>query len=82
MDYTVTPLSEHTGAEVRGIDLAEPIDEGVRLRLNRAFIDHSVLVLRKPALPIDVVFAVPSMNQMPISPLSWRSMMSDLPSPL
>ena len=46
MDYTIAPLSEYTGAEVRGIDLTEPIDEVARVRLNRAFVDHSVLVFR------------------------------------
>jgi alpha-ketoglutarate-dependent taurine dioxygenase len=46
MDYTIAPLSEHTGAEVRGIDLREQIDEVARARLNRAFVDHAVLVLR------------------------------------
>jgi taurine dioxygenase len=46
MDYTISPLSEHTGAEIRGIDLTEPIDEITRARLNRAFVDHSVLVFR------------------------------------
>ena len=46
MDYTITPLSAHTGAEVRGIDLTQPVDEAVRARLNRAFVDYSVLVFR------------------------------------
>jgi taurine dioxygenase len=46
MEYTISPLSEHTGAEVRGIDLTEPVDEVTRARLNRAFVDHSVLVFR------------------------------------
>jgi taurine dioxygenase len=27
MDYTISPLSEHTGAEVRGVDLTEPPEE-------------------------------------------------------
>lgn len=46
MDYTISPISEHTGAEVRSIDLTEPIDEVARARLNRAFVDYSVLVFR------------------------------------
>lgn len=46
MDYTIARLSEHTGAEVRGIGLTEPVDEVVQARLNRAFVDHSVLVFR------------------------------------
>jgi taurine dioxygenase len=46
MDYTITPLAEHTGAEVRGIDLTRPVDEVTRGQLNRAFVDRSVLVFR------------------------------------
>ena len=46
MVYTIAPLSEHTGAEVRGIDLTEPVDEAVQAGLNRAFVEHSVLVFR------------------------------------
>jgi taurine dioxygenase len=42
----ITQLSPHTGAEVTGVDLAQPIDDGLRERLNRAFVEHSVLVFR------------------------------------
>ena len=46
MGYTIAPLSVHTGAEVRGIDLTEMVDEAARAALNRAFADYSVLVFR------------------------------------
>jgi taurine dioxygenase len=46
MDYAITALSGHTGAEIRGIDLARPVDEVDRARFYRAFVDHSVLVFR------------------------------------
>jgi taurine dioxygenase len=46
MDYTITPLSPHTGAEVHGIDLAQPVDGTTRERLNTAFVEQSVLVFR------------------------------------
>ena len=36
----------HTGAEVRALDLSRPMDEPLQARLNRAFVDHSVLVFR------------------------------------
>jgi taurine dioxygenase len=49
-DYVINPLSSHTGAEVRGIDLRRPIDKAVRERLNRAFVNHSVLVIRDQLL--------------------------------
>ena len=45
-DYEITPLSPHTGAEVRGIDLRRPIDGAIRGHLNRVFVDRSVLVIR------------------------------------
>lgn len=46
LDYAITKLSPHTGAELRGIDLSRPISAEMRERLNRAFVEHSVLVVR------------------------------------
>jgi alpha-ketoglutarate-dependent taurine dioxygenase len=46
MAYTIAPLSEHTGAEIRGIDLTHPVDEADRAAFYRTFVDHSVLVFR------------------------------------
>jgi taurine dioxygenase len=46
MSYSVTPLTGHTGAEVRGVDLREPLDDATRADLNRAFVTHHVLVIR------------------------------------
>ena len=43
---TISPLSAHTGAEICGVDLSKPVDTGLRERLNRAFVAHSVLVFR------------------------------------
>jgi taurine dioxygenase len=55
----ITPLTEHTGAEVWGIDLAQPVSEAAQAALNRAFIEHSVLVVRNQRLtPPQVVAAV------------------------
>ncbi|HET6197208.1 MAG TPA: TauD/TfdA family dioxygenase, partial [Acetobacteraceae bacterium] len=42
----ITPLSSHTGAEVTGVDLTQPVDAALREHLNRAFVEHSVLVFR------------------------------------
>jgi taurine dioxygenase len=44
--FTITPLTEHTGAEVTGLDFAEPVDPEARSMLNRAFAEHHVLVMR------------------------------------
>jgi taurine dioxygenase len=58
-DYTIRPLSEHTGAEVCGLDLREPVDAVTRARLNRAFVEHSVLVIRDQKLsPAQLLAAV------------------------
>ncbi len=45
-DCTISPLSAHTGAEVRGVDLTQPVSTGLREQLNRTFVAHSVLVFR------------------------------------
>jgi taurine dioxygenase len=59
MANTITALSRHTGAEVCGIDLTQPVDEPLCARLNRAFIDHGVLVIRGQRLsPRQMVTAV------------------------
>jgi taurine dioxygenase len=49
-DCTIAPLSTHTGAEVRGVDLTQPMEAALRTRLNRAFIERSVLVFRDQQL--------------------------------
>ena len=42
----ITALSSDTGAEITGVDLTQPIEAALRERLNRAFVEHSVLVFR------------------------------------
>ena len=44
--FGVTPMSGHTGAEIRGIDLREEIDPETRAVLNSAFAQFHVLVVR------------------------------------
>src|SRR5215467_11082623 len=46
MEYTINPLTPHTAAEVRGIDLNRGIDAETRATLNRAFAEYHVLVIR------------------------------------
>ena len=46
MEYTITPMTEHTAAEVRGLDLNQGVDGETRTALSRAFADHHVLVVR------------------------------------
>jgi taurine dioxygenase len=44
--FTIAPLTEHTGAEVTGLDLREPVAADIREQLNCAFVKHHVLVMR------------------------------------
>jgi taurine dioxygenase len=79
MDYTITPLSEHTGAEVLGIDLSEPLDEVARERLNRAFIERSVLVFREQHLsPHQLVAAVGLFGEI-FPQHNWRFALPECP---
>jgi len=50
MDFTLTPLTPHLGAEIHGLDLARPVTAATRTALNRAFADHAVLVFRGQSL--------------------------------
>lgn len=50
MDVAISNLTDHTGAEVHGIDLSGPVGAETRARLNRAFVDRSVLVIRGQTL--------------------------------
>jgi taurine dioxygenase len=50
MSIEITPLSASLGAEVRGVDLSCRIDAPTREALNRAFVAHSVLVVRGQTL--------------------------------
>lgn len=55
----LTPLSDHTGIEVTGIDLREPQSDETVAALNQAFADRSVIVIRDQHLtPPQVVEAV------------------------
>lgn len=63
-DCTISPLSAHTAAEVRGVDLAQPVDAALRERLNDAFVAHSVLVFRDQHLsPHQLLEAVQSFGE-------------------
>ncbi len=40
----VVPLTQHIGAEIRGIDLRDKPDEETIRAINRAWLDHLVLI--------------------------------------
>jgi taurine dioxygenase len=44
--FSISPLTDHTGAEVTGLDFRTPIDADARAALNDAFVEHHVLVMR------------------------------------
>src|SRR5215471_14860780 len=44
--FTITPLMDHTGAEVTGLDFTQPIDIETHATLKRAFAERHVLVMR------------------------------------
>jgi taurine dioxygenase len=44
--FTVSPLTNHTGVEVTGLDFRQPIDADRRAALCRAFAERHVLVMR------------------------------------
>jgi len=55
----ITPLTAHTGAEVRDVDLSRPVSDATKAALNLAFVEHSVLVIRDQQLaPRHVLAAV------------------------
>src|SRR5215510_8738435 len=51
MQYSVNPLTSHeTGAEIRGLDLARPLEGDTRRELTRALARYHVLVIRDQKL--------------------------------
>lgn len=43
-EITITPLTDTIGAEIRGVDLSQPVDAGTREALSRALAEHLALV--------------------------------------
>jgi taurine dioxygenase len=59
MAMEIRRLTNHAGAEAVGIDLTKPVSAETKAALNRAFVDHSVLVIREQSLnPAQVLAAV------------------------
>ena len=44
--FEIVPLSTHVGAEIRGVDLSQPLDEATQKAIYQAWLDHIVLVFR------------------------------------
>ena len=50
IDLKITPLSDGLGAEATGVDLSKPVDGETKARLNAAFSESAVLVIREQDL--------------------------------
>jgi alpha-ketoglutarate-dependent taurine dioxygenase len=44
--FTITPLTDHTGAEITGVDFRKPVGDDTRAAMNRALAEHHVVVIR------------------------------------
>ena len=44
MGLEIRPLTKHIGAQIRGLDLRQPLDEGTRAAIYKAWLDHLVIV--------------------------------------
>ena len=49
----IIPLSDAIGAEIRGLDLREPIDEKTAKEIENAWYEHVVIVLRNQEITLD-----------------------------
>jgi taurine dioxygenase len=56
VDIASSPLGEHTGAEVLGVDLTAPVERAMAARFGRALADHGVLVFRDQRLDAEQMF--------------------------
>jgi taurine dioxygenase len=57
MSIEIEPLTTTIGAEIRGVNLADPIDDGVFDVVERSFLEHQVLVFREQDVPLDRLIA-------------------------
>jgi taurine dioxygenase len=58
-ELCITPVSPVLGAEVRGLDLAEGVDDATFSILHRAFLEHGVLLFKnQTAMPVPVQLAL------------------------
>ncbi len=50
--FTVTPLSDHIGAEVSGVNLSAPLDESLRQALRQSLDKHLFLLFRNQEIGV------------------------------
>ena len=52
-DIAVNPIAGACGAEIDGVDLSQPIDDGTFQTVERALLDHQVIFFRDQNLTPD-----------------------------
>lgn len=50
MTIEVTRLHPHVGAEIKGVDIAQHLSEGIVTAIKQAFLDYSVIIFREQTL--------------------------------
>lgn len=48
--FDVVPLSKHIGAEIRGLDLSQPLDDATIRAIYQTWLDHTVIIFREQKL--------------------------------
>ena len=56
----VAPLTAHIGAEMRGLDMTQPLGDEDIVAINAAFLQHSVIVFRGQKLSQEDLLRVTS----------------------
>ena len=52
-DIEIIPLSDAIGAEIRGVDLRQPIDEPMAREIEQAWYDHVIILFRDQEISLD-----------------------------
>ena len=66
----LVPLTPHVGAEIRGVDLAQPLSDTQGRDIDRAFAEWKVLVFRDQHLDREAHKAFARRYQLPVSAIS------------
>ncbi|MDH3701692.1 MAG: TauD/TfdA family dioxygenase [Alphaproteobacteria bacterium] len=75
----LVPLSEALGVEVRGVDLAAPVDDATAAALNRAFVDGVVICLRGQTLDAPAFLRAAAMFGTPFAQIYGQFNLADHP---
>lgn len=75
----ITKFSEHIGAEIRGLDLTQPVDEATRSLLYDAVVENIALVIRDQKFTADQFLEASRLFGEPMERPSGEYAMSELP---